>query len=254
MVERVAFFNSLGQRLIGLLHRQASSGPVLGPTVVLCHGMMSAKEGRKQGAFAEALERCGFSVLRFDFSFCGESEGKFEEITFTQEVDDLAGAVRWVREQGGGPLGLLGSSMGGAVAVLYGSRDPDIRALVTLAAVAFPQRLVDRMVELKKKMDAWRDEGHLFGAEGDVGESFFQDAKAQDIPGAIRGMAAPVLILHGALDDVVSVDDARALHENAPGPKRLKIFPLADHRFIRDEDLGDAVTETLDWFWTYLTE
>jgi alpha-beta hydrolase superfamily lysophospholipase len=252
MAEQIVFENSLGQRLAGLLHRPARAGAALGPTVILCHGMMSAKEGRKQVEFAEALEGCGYAVLRFDFSFCGESEGNFKEITFTQEVDDLAGAVRWVREQGGGPLGLLGSSMGGAVAVLYGRRDPAVQALVTLAAVAYPQRLVDRMAELKKKMDAWREEGHLFGAEGDVGEAFFQDAKGQDVPGAIRGMDTPVLIMHGALDDVVSVDDAHALHDNARGPKRLKIFPKADHRFIREEDLEDAVSETLDWFRTYL--
>jgi alpha-beta hydrolase superfamily lysophospholipase len=253
MTERVVFTNSLGQRLAGLLHRPRSAHKDLGPTVILCHGMMSAKEGRKQVVFAGALEGCGFSVLRFDFSFCGESEGKFPEITFTQEVDDLAGAVRWVREHGGGPVGLLGSSMGGAVAVLYGSGDPGIRAVVTLAAVAFPQRLVERMDALKSKIQEWKEEGHMFGAEGDVGEAFFQDAMIQDVPAAIRGISAPVLILHGGLDEVVSVSDAHALHDNAGGMKRLKIFPEADHRFIRSRDLEEAVAETTAWFRTYLT-
>ncbi len=252
MTERVAFTNSLGQRLAGLLYRSRSSDAPLGPTVILCHGMMSAKEGRKQVLFSEALEGCGFSVLRFDFSFCGESGGNFPEITFTQEVDDLASAVRWVRERGGGPVGLLGSSMGGAVAVLYSSGDPGIRALVTLAAVAFPQRLVERMEALKSKMEEWKEEGHLFGAEGEVGDAFFQDALIQDVPGAIRKLSAPVLVLHGGRDEVVSVDDAYVLHENAREPKRMKIFPEADHRFIRSEDLEGAVAEITGWFRSYL--
>jgi len=85
-----------------------------------------------------------------------------------------------------------------------------------------------------------------------VGEAFVQDALAQDVPGAIRGLQAPVLILHGGLDDVVSVADAHALHENAREPKRLRIFPQADHRFIRPEDLEAAVRETTGWFGTYL--
>jgi len=150
-------------------------------------------------------------------------------------------------------VGLLGSSMGGAVAVLYARRDPEVRALVTLAAVADPAGLVDRMDELKKKMDGWREEGHRFGAEGEVGPAFLEDARSQDIPGAIRDVSAPVLVLHGARDDVVPVADAHALHDNAAGPKRLKIYPLADHRFLRQEDLEDAVVETLAWFRGHLS-
>jgi len=252
MTKRVVFSNSLGQRLVGLLHRPVPHGADLGPSVILCHGMMSAKEGRKQVAFAEALAARGFSALRFDFSFCGESGGNFAEITFTQEVDDLACAVRWVRERGGAPLGLLGSSMGGAVAVLYASGDPQVRALVTLAAVAFPRRLVERMGALKEKMTAWKEEGHQFGAEGDVGEAFVRDAMAQDVPAAIRALRAPMLIVHGGMDDVVPVGEAHALHENAREPKRLRILPEADHRFIRSEDLDAAVAETTAWFATYL--
>ena len=253
MPEKVTFFNSLGQKLVGFLHRCPSSEKPLGPTVILCHGMMSCKEGRKQVEFSEALEKNGFSVLRFDFSFCGESGGNFEEITFTQEVDDLACAVRWVRDKGGGPLGLVGSSMGGAVALLYGRKDPSIRAIVTMATVGFPNRLADRMETLKMKMEEWKEEGHQFGAEGQVGETFFLDARGQDIIGAISNLAAPVLILHGALDEVVPVEEARALGENASEPKKFKILPEADHRFIRKEDLEETLNETLQWFQTYLT-
>lgn len=251
-MERVEFFNSLQQKMIGCLHRGLSGGGGLGPTVLLCHGMMSSKDGRKQVPFARALNERGFSVLRFDFSFCGESEGRFEEITFSQEVDDLASAVNWVKEQGGGPLGLLGSSMGGAVAVLYAKEDPAIRALVTLAAVARPGRLAHEMEALKRKLEEWKEEGHRFGAEGDVGEAFFEDAKAQDIPSAAAACQAPILILHGEADEVVPVEEARLLYEHANNPRDLLIFPDADHRFVRDQDLREALRVTQDWFEKYL--
>ncbi len=251
-MERVAFYNSLNQKLIGCLHRGPADGDRPGPTVVLCHGMMSSKDGRKQTAFARAFVEKGFSVLRFDFSFCGESGGRFEEITFSQEVDDLACAVQWVREQGGDPVGLLGSSMGGAVAILYAKQDPSIRALVTMAAVARPGRLADEMEALKDKMEEWREEGHLFGAEGEVGETFLAEARAQDIPAAARELTAPILILHGALDDVVPVADARILYEHAPEPKELRIFPEAEHRFVREEDLQDALLLAQGWFLEHL--
>jgi alpha-beta hydrolase superfamily lysophospholipase len=250
-MEKVVFRNSLNQRLFGVLHR-GSSGPAPGATIVLCHGMMSAKEGTKQRAFAQAFEASGFSVLRFDFSFCGESEGRFEEITFAQEVDDLRAAVAWVREQEGNPVGLLGSSMGGAVALLYASGDPSIEALVTLAAVGHPAGIADRMEYLKRKTQEWKDEGYQLGAEGEPGESFFEDARRQDVLGASRRLSAPLLVLHGGADEVVPVEDAHAIHANAGGPKALKVLPGGDHRFTRPEDLEVVLNAARDWFVKYL--
>ena len=251
-MEKVDFRNSLGQRLFGILHR-ASSRDCLGPTVILCHGMMSAKEGTKQKAFAYAFEERGFSALRFDFSFCGESEGKFEEITFAQEVDDLRSAVRWVRENGADPIGLLGSSMGGAVAILHARGDPSIEALVTLAAVGTPARIADRMDDLQRKTQEWKDEGYLLGAEGEPGEKFFEDARRQDVVGAARGLSVPLLVLHGGADEVVPVEDAYAIHANAGGPKELKVLPGVDHRFTQPGALEEALELATEWFERYLT-
>jgi alpha-beta hydrolase superfamily lysophospholipase len=250
-MERIVFRNSLEQRLVGCLHR-GFSGSHLGPTIVLCHGMMSCKEGTKQKAFAQAFEEIGLSVLRFDFSFCGESEGRFEEITFAQEVDDLRSAVQWVRSEGGSPVGLLGSSMGGAVAILYASQDPSIQALVTLAAVGLPARIADRMDDLKQKTQEWKDEGYQFGAEGEVGERFFEDARRQDVLAAARSLSVPLLVLHGGEDEVVSVDDAHAIHANAGGPKALRVLAGVDHRFTRSEALEEALQAAKDWFQRYL--
>ncbi len=251
-MEKVVFRNSLGQRMFGCLHGGAA-GAGLGRTVILCHGMMSSKEGTKQRAFAQAFEESGFSVLRFDFSFCGESEGRFEEITFTQEVDDLRCAVRWVRERGARSIGLLGSSMGGAVAILYASGDPEVAALVTLAAVATPARLADRMDDLKRKTRAWKEEGYLLGAEGEPGEQFTEDARRQDVLGAARGLSAPLLVLHGGADEVVCVEDAYAIHASAGSPKALKILPDVDHRFTKPGALEEALDLARAWFQKHLT-
>lgn len=251
-VERVTFFNGLGQRLAGCLHAGRGSGGRLGPTVVLAHGMLSTKDGTKQVALARVLSELGFSVLRFDFSFVGESEGKFEDITFSQEVDDLRSAVAWVRSRGGDPVGLLGSSMGGAVAILYACTNPEIKALVTVAAVARPARLAGQMGEMRAHVARWKAEGATFGAEGEVGPRFFEDARKQDVLAAVEALSAPLLILHGGRDEVVPVEEAHALAERARCEKCLRILARADHRFSGEEDLRELVAASADWFARHL--
>lgn len=253
VVERVTIFNSLGQRLAGCLHMGRGSSGSLGPTVVLSHGMLSTKDGTKQVALARVLSELGFSVLRFDFSFVGESEGKFEEITFSQEVDDLRSAVAWVRGRGAGPVGLLGSSMGGAVAILYARTDPGVRALVTVAAVARPVRLAGQMGEVRAHVARWKAEGAAFGAEGEVvGPQFFEDARKQDVLAAVEAVSAPLLIVHGGRDEVVPVEEAHALAQRARGDKCLRILAEADHRFSRPEDLRELIAASADWYARHL--
>ena len=47
--------------------------------------------------------------------------------------------------------------MGGAVAILYASGDPSVKALVTLAAVGDPARIADHMEDLKRRTLEWKE-------------------------------------------------------------------------------------------------
>src|SRR5688572_30743095 len=81
-IEPVTMRSRRGARLAGLLHLPAGrESPAGCPTVVLCHGMESTKEGTKHQALAARLTALGYVCLRFDFSYVGESEGRFEDLT-----------------------------------------------------------------------------------------------------------------------------------------------------------------------------
>ncbi|SVD19127.1 uncharacterized protein METZ01_LOCUS371981, partial [marine metagenome] len=86
--------------------------------MLLCHGMESSRGGDKQLAIAERFIPLGLTVLRFDFSYVGESEGVFEDISISGEVADALGAVDFIQNFLPPRLTLVGSSMGGAVALL----------------------------------------------------------------------------------------------------------------------------------------
>ena len=78
----------------------------------------------------------GWSVLRFDFSYVGQSEGQFEELTIGGEVDDALGALDFLGEFSPMTSVLVGSSLGGAVALLAAAQAPDkVDGVATIAAV-----------------------------------------------------------------------------------------------------------------------
>ncbi|MCR4403349.1 MAG: alpha/beta hydrolase [Firmicutes bacterium] len=142
MRESITFANE-GQKLIGVLHRPAR--PVTpdhdkAPAVVLFHGFTGTKVERHRifVKTAEALAREGIVALRFDFRGSGDSEGDFEDMTLPGEISDARASLDYASGLpgvDGNNLGILGLSMGGAVAACV-SDDPRVRSVVLWSAVA----------------------------------------------------------------------------------------------------------------------
>jgi uncharacterized protein len=61
---------------------------------------------------ARALARQGFGVLVIDLAGCGDSEGEFAQARWERWLDDLAAAVRWLRERSAAPFLLWGLRAG----------------------------------------------------------------------------------------------------------------------------------------------
>jgi putative redox protein len=250
-MERVTMTSRRGVRLAGVLHLPAGvADPAGRPAVVLCHGMESTKEGTKHQALAARLSARGYVCLRFDFSYVGESEGRFEDITISGEVEDLGGAVDYLTARGTSAFGLVGSSLGGTVAVVFAGTDRRVRALVTIAAVALPLGIIERMSPAA--VEAWRRHG-LAGESGErIGSDFLDDLARVDVLEGARRLAAATLVTHGADDQVVPVADAHALFAALPEPKELVVTPACDHRYSDAAHLDALIDGTVDWITTHL--
>jgi putative redox protein len=245
-IEAVTMRSRRGVRLAGMLHRPAGVAAVgAGPVVVLCHGMESTKEGTKHQALAARVTARGYACLRFDFSFVGESEGAFEDLTISGEVEDLGGAIDWLTARGATTFGLVGSSLGGTVAVLFAGAEPRVRALVTIAAVALPLGIVRRMDPAA--VAAWRASGIRGAGEGALRRTFLDDLEQVDVIGAARRVQAATLVTHGDADEVVPVEDAYALYAALPEPKALAVTPGCDHRHSDPAHLEALLDRTVEW-------
>src|SRR5215831_6265708 len=95
--ENCSFVNRRGQALSGVLHHPHVAPPQGG--VIVCHGMESNKESDKLVFLSRELARRNLLALRFDFA-CAVESGRFKEITYRGEVEDLQAAFEHGRHSG----------------------------------------------------------------------------------------------------------------------------------------------------------
>jgi dipeptidyl aminopeptidase/acylaminoacyl peptidase len=242
--ERISFANSRGDKLSGVLHLPAGAAPR--GAVILCHGMESDKNSEKLVFLGETLASRGILALRFDFSYVGESTGKFEDITYSGEVDDLKAAYELVRNRNPGKIAILGSSMGGTVALLFAAQEPEVAALVTVAAPVHPEQFPQRTLN-SKQIDEWRKRGLTLYHGRRLNVSLLHDLETIKVCEAVKRIRCPVLVIHGDADEVVPVEEAHELHAGLNSTKRLVILRGGDHRLSDPAAMQSALAEALDW-------
>jgi alpha/beta superfamily hydrolase len=192
--------------------------------------MLSSRSSPKHVAVCERAAAAGAMALRFDFAGRGESAGTPDDLTVSGELDDLRAAVDLVRQRCARATSVVGSSMGGAVAVLAAS-ELELAGLVTIAApAAIPTA----------PRDAWGGPARALG-DGRIGlpdgstipRALFDDARSHDVAEAARRVRCPWLVLHGERDTVVGSGAARLLARSGK-LTRCVVHPTAGHRFRTD--------------------
>ncbi len=110
------------------------------PIVIICHGFTGNRNEPLLRKIADGLEAKGIASIRFDFNAHGESEGKFEEMTIPNEIEDARLIFEHISADARfGRIGLVGHSQGGVVASMLagklGKRNIKAVALYAPAAV-----------------------------------------------------------------------------------------------------------------------
>jgi predicted alpha/beta-hydrolase family hydrolase len=246
--ERVSFRNVRGETLQGVLHYPSNGSP--SAAVILCHGMESNKESEKLIALCQALARKGILALRFDFSYAGESGGQFEEITYSGEVEDLAAAFDFITRLQAGKIGVVGSSMGGTVGLLFAAKKR-VDVLVTVSAPLHPEKITERLLS-EEEARHWREAGFVFYHGQRINASLLDDLQRIDVPEAAKKISCPVFIIHGESDEIVPVDEAKELFELLTCPKKISVLRTADHRLSDPTLLSKALTDSIEWITHHL--
>ena len=258
--EEVAVQTPAGVRLTGTLTipRARAGGRV--PAIVTITGSgpqdrdaesVSIPGYRPFREIADTLGRRGISVLRLDDRGVNGSNAGPPTVTSADFADDIRAGIAYLRsrpEIDGGRIGLVGHSEGGIIAPMIASTDPQIRAMVLMAATASTGRAIvteqnrygiDTLARLK---GAERDSAIARAARGVETRAatlpwlkFFLDYDPSIIARQIR---IPVLILQGETDTQVPPSEAEklasAFRAGAGNRVTVRMFPETNHLFLAD--------------------
>lgn len=181
---------------------------------------------------ARRLWSGGFSLLMLDARCHGESDDD-SFASLPRFAEDIEAGLAWLdAERGldGRPVGLVGHSVGAGAALLAASRNPRVSAVVSLAAFAHPAAMMRRWLALRR-IPYWPLGVYVLAYVQRVIGFRFDDIAPVNV---IRHVRCPVMLVHGVSDQVVPLDEARAIRAAARGGEARLLEVEGTH-----EDFGD---------------
>ncbi|MGD2101641.1 MAG: lysophospholipase [Acidimicrobiia bacterium] len=240
--------------------------------IVLVHGLgeHSGRYERMGSAFAEA----GFWVRAFDLVGGGGSGGRRWHIDdWAKYHDQLEPHVVWARDQGG-PLILMGHSLGGLIALGYLCSDrpqPDLAVLSAPAlagGAAWQRALTPVLAKIAPTLALANGvKGEHLSRDPSVAEAYFADplvitkatvgfaAEAFDeidrVKGELGRLSLPTLVIHGGDDQLVPTPSSEPLGELENVER--KVYEGLRHETFNEPEGPEVVADLIAWIETQIT-
>jgi pimeloyl-ACP methyl ester carboxylesterase len=222
----LSFLDVAGRRIAYRLRRGSA------PTILFLPGYASDMEGAKALALDAFAERHGIGLLRLDYSGTGASGGRFDDGTLTLWIDDALAAMDRLTQ---GPILLVGSSMGGWIALhLALSRPQRVQALVGIAAAP--------------DFTDWgftAEQAAQLSDESRPSRAFWTSGQSLLLLNDEIAVDCPVRLLHGERDQEVPLDIAfRTLRALRSADVQLNVLKSGGHRLSEPHEI-DAILRTV---------
>ena len=233
----LAYFDPGDGRRIAYRHRPASP-KIKGPTLVFLPGYASDMDGTKASEIDVFAAAAGLSYLRLDYSGTGSSGGDFAEGTLDRWLDEVVSAIDLLVE---GPVILIGSSMGGWLALHAAMKRPDrVKALVGIAAAPdFTHWGFTNEHKAELERSGRLERPNPYGDEPQVTHlAFWKSGGPMMLLHKPIMLDCPIRLIHGDKDEEVPIGVAFKLLEDAhSGDVQLTIIKWGDHRLSKPHEL-----------------
>lgn len=218
-------------------------------TVIFCHGRFGSKDPDLK--YAPFFREAGYNTFLFDFRGHGRSEGEYSSFGYYERLD-LLGAIDLLQSKGISRFGVLGFSLGGVVGIATAAQSRPIVAVISDGGFAEVRKVVEAgsrkkgfptlLAALIVPLMLWMA-GRRLGC--DLSE-------ADSLRWVDKITPRALLLIHGAEDPYISVEDVRRLYEAASEPKELWIVSEAGHRQVDEVRPAEYRRRVLGFFDRYL--
>jgi len=242
--------NNQKEKLSGVLHKANAKKSV----VIVCHGHTGNKDRPFPTGICKALRKAGINSFRFDFSGNGESEGRFEDSTFSKEAQDLRSVVDHFCREGYDEIGIIGHSMGAVACVVEAANDKRLKFVIWVAGPvhlesSFKDLLASK--QTRKIKNNGRTEIQFFKESSKkwltVSKKFFADLKKVKPLAEVKKIKVPILFIHGTEDEAVPVKECEMIFAEANPPKELIVIHGANHCFDDKKHHRELEKEIAGW-------
>lgn len=244
--------------------------------VVLVHGIH--EHSARYTYVGARLAAAGFAVYAADHRGHGRSDGRranIERMALLQQ--DLRSFVRFAAGRHPGPLFMVGHSLGGLIALMYatdgeateGALDGLVLsgpAVLATAGSALAKRLAPVLSALVPDLGvASIDAEDKISRDPDVVRSYRDDplvhrgkikartgaeilAVMQGLPARLRRLSVPLLVLHGADDQICPLAGSVMVHEAVSSTdKTLRRYPGLYHEVFNEPEREQILTDLISW-------
>jgi dienelactone hydrolase len=207
------------------------------PVVLIVPGLGMVKE---HGDFPqEVVLARGMAALTVDLPGQGESRGHFA-LNQANALSIADAAIAYLRSRADldtTRLGILGTSLGAAAAMLAAAHDHHIKAVVEIAGFYYPTAWWDRFPsEIKEFLR------YVMGAADQ--QELLDMIRPVNLQGHVAKIRCPLLVVHGQRDPIVPFEESDLIWAEARGPKERFIFRTGDHGCV---NVGEARPLIGDW-------
>ncbi len=220
---------------------------------IFAHCFTCSKDVHVATRISRALTGIGISVLRFDFTGLGNSDGDFSNTNFSTNVSDLISAYEYLSEQYQAPEILIGHSLGGAAALAGANSMPDIKVVSTIGAPSKVNHIEEMFGEKVNEIEnAGEAYVNLAGRSFMIKKQFLNDIRGISLENKLQKLSASLLIFHSPADRTVAIEHAYEIFQSANQPKSLINLEGASHMLDKTEDSEFVADVISSWCKRYL--
>ncbi len=196
--------------------------------IIMSHGFPGHKSGNSDifGDLEYILVDKGHHTLRFDYRGCGESDGRQQDFTLSAASEDFKSVTDWAKEKGYDEFVFIGEGLGATICIMNSDLNVKMMALFwpVLDMKAYGKNAFNISEESKEK--ATRT-AYLESGSDKVGVDLMQELRTNDLSYALKEVFMPVLLVHGAQDEVLPMDQLDIARKNMRS-KRIEITTFHD--------------------------